>query len=490
MKKRLDTMRHGNTLVWLGLYASMSVLGGCGGSSVDDSLEAPSSTTRRLSVSGAALLDEHGREVILRGFNAGGRAKMPPFLPFDVVPGVPNAQTADAYFGRIEALGANLIRLTFSWEALEPTKGTYDEAYVAQYRMLLDAAHAHGFSVIVDFHQDVFASPFCGDGFPLWALGDLPHGEPHYDCGFPDWAFPGLDPASVVSQAFDRLWTNQDGLQDDMEAMWRYFAGELAGHPAIAGFEIINEPSSGSIPIDTFESETLPALFTRMGNAIREEAGNYPIFGGGRGGDALGFANDLEAPDLEGFVFAPHYYDPVAVLGVEALDTERIDPAILGAFAPGVRWGVPIFMGEFGTQNEYESKAEHLDILYDAFDRSVAHAAMWEASQTGTYWNTEDFSVIDTDGSEQPWSGTVVRGYPRAIAGHIESFGWSAETTTFTLAVSAAREGVSEIYIPIRHLGTSPKIRVRGAKYRLLAEQSLLLVSADVGASYTVTVSR
>lgn len=461
---------------------------GCGDSNVDASLVAPAVTTRKVTVSGRLLLDEHGREVILRGFNAGGRAKMPPFLPFDVDEGEDVAEVADAYFARIAALGANLIRLTFSWEALEPTRGAYSQAYLDQYRTVLDAAYANGFFVIVDFHQDVFASPFCGDGFPLWALGDIPHGEPRYDCGFPDWAFPALDPESDVSAAYDRLWFNDDGLQDDMEAMWRVVAAEYAGHPAVAGFEVINEPGSGSVPIETFESETLPALFARMGAAIREEAGDYAIFGGGRAGDALGLPNHLTEPDLEDFVFAPHYYDPVAVLNVQATDVPRIHDGIVGTLEPASRWDVPVILGEFGTQNDYEFKAEHMDILYDELDLASAHGAAWEASQTGTYWNTEDFSVLDTDGSEQAWADVAVRAYPRAIAGHIERFLWTAETATFELSVSAAREGVSEIYLPQRHLGARPRIVVSGARYRFDAETSVLLVAAEPGASYTVTV--
>src|SRR5690606_769398 len=118
----------------------------------------------------------------------------------------------------------------------EPTRGSYDLDYLAQYEMLLDAAARHGLFVIVDFHQDVFASPYCGDGFPLWAIGEeVDYPEPHWDCGFPGWSLPALDPDSEVSAAFDRLWNNTDGLQDDMEAMWRSVAAALHEHPAVAG---------------------------------------------------------------------------------------------------------------------------------------------------------------------------------------------------------------------------------------------------------------
>ncbi|MBK8173591.1 MAG: cellulase family glycosylhydrolase [Sandaracinaceae bacterium] len=459
---------------------------------LDPSLAPAALGTRHLHVSNARLRDELDREVILRGFNAGGRAKMPPFLPFDEDASVDDAAEADAYFARIAALGANLVRLTFSWEGLEPERGTYSQPYLDQYAQMLDAAYANGLSVIVDFHQDVFASPFCGDGFPLWAIGDeIAHGPPRYDCGFPDWALPALDATSDVSRAFDRLWSNTDGLQDDMEAMWRRVAAEYADHPAVAGFEVINEPGAGSVPIEVFESETLPRLYERMGSAIHEVASGVPVFGGGRTGDSLGTSNHLAAPDLPGFVYAPHFYDPAASLGGRSLNAALLSTRIGTMLEPAQRWGVPAILGEFGSQNSYPYKAEHFDIIYDALDAHLASGAMWDASQTSNYWNSEDFSVLRSDRSEQPWAFTTDRAYPRAVAGHIVRFSWSAETATFELAVDNATAGVSEIHLPARHLGDAPTIRLSGdARYRLMRERSLLLVAATPGQNYSLTVSR
>lgn len=136
----------------------------CGTNESD--IVAPVLASRRLVADGTRLRDEAGREVILRGFGVGSRAKMPGYLPFEVPPGSDVAAEADVYFGRIEALGANVVRLVFSWEAYESTHGVRDASYLAQYRTLLDAAHAHGIGVIVEFHQDVFSSAYCGDGFP------------------------------------------------------------------------------------------------------------------------------------------------------------------------------------------------------------------------------------------------------------------------------------------------------------------------------------
>lgn len=492
------TSKSAGQLVLRAFAAALVVVAACSDtpevapSIADPTLVPASVATRRLHVSGERLLDTLNREVILRGFNAGGRAKMPPFLPFDHDETVADAAEADAYFARIAGLGANLVRLTFTWEGYEPERGSYSQEYLDQYTRILNAAYANGLSVIVDFHQDVFASPFCGDGFPLWAIGDeITHGAPHYDCGFPGWALPALDAHSDVSRAFDRLWSNTDGLQDDMEEMWRRVAAEYAAHPAVAGFEVINEPGAGSVPIETFESETLPQLYARMGDAIREVAGDVPVFGGGRTGDSLGTSNHLVAPQLAGFVYAPHFYDPVASLGARSIDETIIHSRVTTMLEPAHRWGVPVILGEFGSQNTYVYKAEHFDIVYDALDANIASGAMWEASQTSDYWNTEDFSVLSADGSEQAWAHTTVRAYPRAVAGHIVRFSWDASAATFELVVESATDGVSEIYLPRRHLGDAPTIQLSAdARYRLLPERSLLLVAAAIGHSYSLRVTR
>ncbi len=461
----------------LGLFATL----GCA-----PSLEAPQLSTHRLRVDGQRLLDEHGREVLLRGYNAGNRAKMPPYLPFEA------ADTdADAYFARLAALGANLVRLTFSWEALEPERGTYRRDALDQYRTLLDAARARGLFVIVDFHQDVFASPFCGDGFPLWAIGpDIPHGPPRYDCGFPDWSFPVFDPTSDVSRAFDRLWNNTDGLQDDLEAMWRHVATEYAAHPAVAGFEIINEPGPGSVPRQTFEAETLPRFYARMGGAIREQAGDFPIFGGGRTGDSSGEPNHLTQPALTGFVYAPHFYDTEASLGLRSNSKAALAAKLRTLFEPATRWNTPVLLGEFGAQNTYEHKAEHLRLLYELLDLHRAHAALWDASQTSTHWNTEDFSVLTAGGEEQPWAHATVRAYPRAVAGQVRRFSFDANTARFELEVTGATAGITEVYLPPRHFGEAPRVSAsEGVRHRFDTAKSVLLLQAPEGADYTVTVN-
>jgi hypothetical protein len=54
--------------------------------------------------------------------------------------------------------------------------------------------------------------------------------------------------------------------------------------------------------------------------------------------------------------------------------------------------------------------------------------------------------------------------------------------------VSGAGDKVSEIYVPIRHLGAAPDITVTGARYRWIAATGQLLVAAAPGAAWSVVV--
>jgi len=70
---------------------------------------------------GMRFVDNAGREVILRGVNAGGRSKLPPFFPFEPVPDFNTA--LEKYADGIQSMGFNVVRLLIIYEAAEPTRG-------------------------------------------------------------------------------------------------------------------------------------------------------------------------------------------------------------------------------------------------------------------------------------------------------------------------------------------------------------------------------
>jgi endoglycosylceramidase len=450
-------------------------------------LEPPKLGTHRLTTRGDVFIDELGRAVILRGVNIGGRSKMPPFLPFDIADPSEIAAKADKLMTSVRALGSNAVRLTFSWEALESTRGTYDAEYLRRYTLLLDAAQKADLHVIVDFHQDVFHAAFCGDGFPEWALGDIAHGAPHYDCAFPFWSLPYFDTASTVSQAFDRLWSNQDTLLDAFEAMWRKVAHDIGRHPAVAAFEVINEPGAGSTPLATAGASVLPPLYDRIGPVIEGEAGLAAIIGD----EPVSSTADVQylaRPKHARFAYGPHYYDGATMLGIGPLDANRIRTAVAAVLARAATWNAPTVLGEFGAPNSVSFKSDYLAAIFDALDAARASALLWDVSLSTQKWNNEDFGPLNPDGTELAWASILDRPWPRAIDGSVTSFKWDPVAKQFDLAVTGAGAEVAEVYLPVRHLGMAPDIAVTGARYRFLAATGQLLVQAPRGAAWSLVV--
>ena len=423
-----------------------------------DAVCAPGPDSLRLTVDGPVLRDDLGREVMLRGANTGGRSKFAPFFPFPFSEsGLPEQADAlafeDAAAAHADMLvdwGMNVARVPFSWEGLEPERGTYDLEYLDRYRLFAEILGERSIRVIVDFHQDVFARPYCGDGFPIWAVPD-PVPAPPEDCS--SW-FMGYFNDDAMKAAFDRFWANEDGLMDAFEAMWRLVAAELWQVDAVIGFEIINEPFKGTADEVEWAESVLRPFYESMAAAIREEAPGAPVFFDATGEDAPNATTDVPRPDGDFFVFAPHFYHAAAFMA-DIIPTPM--PAsdevarYLGRWA-GKRdeWDLPVIVGEYGIKPSIDWAPEYIRANYDAFDEHLLHATIWEASTTEDDWNDEAMSITGPGGTEGVTVAAAVRAFPRAVAGSIISYEYDPETLRGTLVFTADADGITEISAPAR----------------------------------------
>jgi len=442
------------------------------------SLELPELPDGRLRIEGRHLSDALGRAVVLRGVNAGGRSKWTPFVPFDFEEDAFD-ETLARYMDRVASWGTSIVRMPFSWEAVEPERGRVDEAYLKRYRAMIDAAWARRMRVLVDFHQDLYATPFSGDGFPIWTLESIAHGPPRRDLPADQWFLSYMEAGGPVQRAFDRLWSNTDGLLDAFESMWRTMARRFGSHPGVIGFEIINEPGWGSLDLEDFEARVLPGVLERVGRTILEEAKDAIVFGGGPGTDALTATTSMKNPDLVRFGYAPHYYDVIVNTGGPYTSPTKVKGDLARLCEIGARWNRPVLFGEFGASRSSPDHLSYLRDVYDALDRDQAHGTLWEASFARESWNHEDFGVTREDGSEHPSVDELVRACPRAIDGTIDRFLWDAREKRFTLEVSNAGPIVSEIFLPTRHLGDAPRIVANGAETSFRSQDGTLLVRAS-----------
>lgn len=433
--------------------------------------------------------DEHGRQVVLRGINAGGRSKWAPFLPFPV-PESPSPEQvrerAIPFFESAADWGLDTLRLPFSWEAVEPVRGAYDEAYLDRYRAMLDAAWTHDMRVIVDFHQDVYASPFCGDGFPLWTLTDDELGPPCRDDAL--W-FLRYTMDGRVQRAFQRFWDNVDGVRDAFEAMWTHLGERLGDHPSVVAFELINEPGWGeSVDVERWKRDVLMPFYAEMERVVHQVVPDVLVCYDPPGIDAL-YPIEVERhrPEGEGFIYGPHYYDNGLVNGLPWAGSNPEPVAeILADFR--AQHATPVLIGEFGYHHGAKGAEQWLERVVDALDQYHLSGTLWEYSITDEFWNAEDLSVVDPDGSERSILEIYARPWLRALSGTHADFRWDP-ARQHAWAEWLADGGVTEIAIPTRTFDSEPvnlEIQGRNAAYTWDTERRELRVQAPAGSLVTV----
>ena len=291
--------------------------------------------TLRLQVDGTRLVDIRGREVVLRGINVGGGAKLPalPRLRTDesgfrrasdifFVDRPFSVADAPGHFARIAGWGFNAIRLVVSWEGIAHAgPDTIDAAYVAHVRGLAVAAEAEGLRVLIDFHQDVWSRWSGGDGAPHWTfaaagldvdkfattgaavLHDV-EGEAMLPVQWPTnhskLATATMFTLFFAGNAFaPDLRVADEAVQDFLQRQYRFaaraLAERLADVDAVIGYDLMNEPGLGYIGLPSLDAwETQLTLGPMPTPAQSMFAGTLPQTVGVWSFGGLGFSLDGE----------------------------------------------------------------------------------------------------------------------------------------------------------------------------------------------------
>lgn len=220
-----------------------------------------------LSHAGRWLTDGRGRVVVLHGTNMVYK-----LAPYD--PAAAGFGADDAAF--LRQIGFDAVRVGVIWKALEPQPGVYDDAYLESIAATVRTLARQGIFSVLDFHQDLFNERFQGEGAPDWAVQD--EGLPAQ----PQLGFPAnYYSVRALQVALERFWENSPGpggvgLQDRFAAAWAHVAARFAGDPAVAGYEIFNEPFPGrgylacysAAGCTAFDAQ-LDAFYARVDAAIR-----------------------------------------------------------------------------------------------------------------------------------------------------------------------------------------------------------------------------
>lgn len=426
----------------------------------------------RLVASGTEFHDSLGRVVFLRGVDAGGRSKFAPYVPFDFGSDFDGALAK--YMDRAASWGIDVMRVPFTWAALEPTQGQDDAQWLARYDAIIDAAWARGIWSVIDFHQDVYSENLCGDGFPGWTLANPP--APHHDC--PQWSFEYFN--ADVQAAFDAFWAPSSPVMTAYVAAWDRMIARYKDKPGVLGFEPINEPGWGTADPNTFSATTLSAFYAQIVPHMRGLAPSSLVFIDPVGLDGISQTTSLVRPPGDGVVFAPHFYplinNPDAVLD----DMTKWHDV-------GAAWQAPTFVGEFGATHTFDSTLPLMQGVFDSLDALDMSGTEWEYSVAAEAWNGESDNITDADGTEFPVAQALIRPFARAVSGSAIAGGFDASTSTFTLSFTPSAN-VSVVSLPARAYPKGFDVSLDGACYDATTVPGQLLVQPDTGAAKVTLV--
>ncbi|MEU6477309.1 cellulase family glycosylhydrolase [Streptomyces sp. NPDC047017] len=384
------------------------------------------------------LTDRYGRALTLRGWNVEDKAHRGDQAL--------SAVTEDD-FRELRAEGFDFARLLVFWDDLEPRPGRYSETYLRRVGRVLDWAARYDVKVVIDLHQDVYGPAFGHRGVPAWATRtDGLAFTAHPD----DWFAEYFEPA--VQRAFTHLYTDPDLRRAQADA-WRVLAGRFARHPAVLGYDLINEPMGEMRPGEDLataarriEHDQLTPMYNRLAHAVRSADPHAwlfveptPVVGEGVP-TGLGRIEDPEV------VYAPHFYNTAMEAGAD------YDPAAgwIEAYERAVtrypeQYRVPVVVGEWGPP---DSGLPHMNRFYrDAMASLGRYTSGW----AGYVWcHGGGYCALDDTGAFRPNKQLTAEPYAEAVAGTVRSAGYDATSGVYRLTYTAARHGsrVTELSLP------------------------------------------
>ena len=396
--------------------------------------------------------------------------------------------------------GVNLIRFGMTWDAVEHEPGQYDEEYLDRIEKAADLCEKYGIYFYLDMHQDLYAGykGVYGDGAPYWAC--ITHGAKFKPAKFV-WA-EGYFWGKGVHRAFDSFWNNEEyngiPLQTYYCNMWKHVVERFKNHPALFGFDVMNEPFPGTDGgrvfrklicgvaktvitdkrckilwmakqlfsgnvirclepfndyslfrkvtenadeiIRKFDTGVYSTFLNRTASAIREVTDNGIIMMENSYYSNLGIPYSAPPVEVNGkreknLCFAPHAYDlMVDTPAYKYASNTRVGGIFDEHRRSQERLDVPVIVGEWGGQSEGTDWLYHIDYLLNKFD-----GYQWGQ----TYWAYYDGLL------ENPIMTCLNRTAPVAVCGRISRYEWNKDTKTFTLEYSQDRkyEAPTEIYL-------------------------------------------
>lgn len=252
----------------------------------------------------------------------------------------------DADFDRLAGIGFNCLRLPIDWQLILEADGKPRpvEAAFSRIDWFLDQAAARGLYVILDLH------------------------------GLPGGANPWHSSGIAGSNAFWR----DPVCQSRTETVWRAIARRYRGHPAVAAYDLINEPL---VTMGEAESATEVVykfeVTDRLYRAVREEDPDhiimiavFPDWEHALPPAQFGWTNVVYQTHHYNFAAQDHHDGMRAFIRHEISRMEQYRDA----------WGMPVYAGEFWFANfpdlydEWLSELNRLGLSWTSWSYKVKNA--------------------------------------------------------------------------------------------------------------------
>jgi endoglycosylceramidase len=415
------------------------------------------------------IRDDDGRVLILHGMNVMGSAKGDPgHVPVDIT------REYVQHYGR--EWGFNFARYLILWDGVEPTLGEYDDEYLDATEERLDWLWDEGIFVMLDMHQDVYSAYFGHNGAPEWAVEDdgLPfENQPSWD---QDYFQPG------VMRAFDNFW-NYEGpypyLQDHYADAWATVVERFKDHPAVIGYDLMNEPSPGEAllldeifltpsdgPAADFDRTRFTEFYQRMIDRTRQVDPDgwifyEPRYAAPANGQPsyIGKLNDPRSDEAR-IAYAPHLYSVMMELfsSYEVGDDNTLANWEMNRVNEVTAQRAPIVLGEWGFDWTWGNAPVFMDEVNEMADRMMLSWAYWPGdpnrSNSPGGWSIWDWENSDDKDRivDRPAADALVRVYPQRVAGIPRSFLYEPATRVFELSFDPSPSATTptEIFIPER----------------------------------------
>jgi endoglycosylceramidase len=405
------------------------------------------------------IVDVCGRAVILRGVNVESASKGAtqddshlPTTPLD----------AQRLLG---TWGWNHVRFLVFWGAIEPEQDQFDQDYLDEVKVWLDWYAGRGIHVVLDMHQDLYGWAVGGNGAPDWAV-DTRGLEPAEPAEGAPWYLQGADPA--VQAAYQSFWNpteDQPDLQAEYLDALAHLAETFADHPAVIGYDVMNEPVFANGTLDDtlaiqeqaaageFQNENLTQFMQGGIDAVRSaDQDAWVMIEPTSLLNAFPYPGDLIPGDLSDprdgpprLAYAPHLYQQAVHDGQGYAEG---DPYVQQwrtyRAAEAQELDAALWFGEWGGAPDQPGMREYIAEVTAMADEEMIGWAWWS-------WDPGGWSPLLEGGeSASPNGISLFRVQPRAVAGVPTAFDWDPGSSTFrmTWEERAEVQAPTELVVP------------------------------------------